>query len=591
MQNDTKLKRFVEHRGVNCLKLENKGLGFQVTVLMLFIALAAGVVGTIGIYGMYQMNDTSNMVYEQDVIPLNQLSELRFDAQGYRTDVAFAVSARTPEERQKFLADIIQKNKDVEEHMANYEGISKSNQDSDSWKQFKAAWNDYVESSKVTIQAIAEGRIEEARAHMYDVDESKHMSAGDIIQKLVNSKMDEVNMHSTVTSNEIFKKATRISVILVVIDVLVSFVIGWFLSRALGKMMRNFVHNANEIASGDIGQRKKAPWKAWNREGAELLKAFGDMGISLRATITKVVDMASQLAQTAQEMRLGAEQSAHAAEQVASSATEIATDAEMQVQEMTQNHERISLMIDELNQTEQDAEKVSLASSRSAELSRNGNIALGQVVKQMDEIESQVHSLSQVIGDVDEKSEEIAKTVQIIDSIAQQTNLLALNAAIEAARAGENGRGFAVVAEEVRKLAEQVQTSLVDISQRVQEMQRASRSAHQGMKTSVDSVNQGSAYLKEISNQFTVILGSVEESAGLAQDIETTVQKVQQDGEQIKIGMQNVVNQAESTSAGTQTTAAAAEEQNASVEELFASAESLNDLAKDLKQLMDYFKL
>jgi len=573
------------------LKLENKGLGFQVTVLMLFIALAAGVVGTIGIYGMYQMNDTSNMVYEQDVIPLNQLSELRFDAQGYRTDVAFAVSARTPEERQKFLADIIQKNKDVEEHMANYEGISKSNQDSDSWKQFKAAWNDYVESSKVTIQAIAEGRIEEARAHMYDVDESKHMSAGDIIQKLVNSKMDEVNMHSTVTSNEIFKKATRISVILVVIDVLVSFVIGWFLSRALGKMMRNFVHNANEIASGDIGQRKKAPWKAWNREGAELLKAFGDMGISLRATITKVVDMASQLAQTAQEMRLGAEQSAHAAEQVASSATEIANDAEMQVQEMTQNHDRISLMIDELNQTEQDAEKVNLASSRSAELSRNGNIALGQVVKQMDEIESQVHSLSQVIGDVDEKSEEIAKTVQIIDSIAQQTNLLALNAAIEAARAGENGRGFAVVAEEVRKLAEQVQTSLVDISQRVQEMQRASRSAHQGMKTSVDSVNQGSAYLKEISNQFTVILGSVEESAGLAQDIETTVQKVQQDGEQIKIGMQNVVNQAESTSAGTQTTAAAAEEQNASVEELFASAESLNDLAKDLKQLMDYFKL
>ncbi|WP_459926731.1 methyl-accepting chemotaxis protein [Desulfosporosinus burensis] len=576
---------------MNCLKLENKGLGFQVTVLMLFIALAAGVVGTIGIYGMYQMNDTSNMVYEQDVVPLNQLSYIRYDAQVYRSDVALAVGARTPEERQIFLADISEKSKDIEEHMGQYEAISKSAQESDSWKQFKAAWNDYVEASKITIQAAEEGRMDDAKTNMYEVAGTKHQLAGDILQKIVDSKMDAVNMHSTMTTNEIFKKATRISVILVVIDVLVSFVIGWFLSRALGNMMRNFVLNANEIASGDIGRKKKAPWKAWNREGAELLKAFGDMVISLRDTITKVVDMASQLARTAQEMRLGAEQSAHAAEQVASSATEIATDAEMQVQEMTQNHERISLMIDELNQTEQDAEKVSLASSRSAELSRNGNIALGQVVKQMDEIESQVHSLSQVIGDVDEKSEEIAKTVQIIDSIAQQTNLLALNAAIEAARAGENGRGFAVVAEEVRKLAEQVQTSLVDISQRVQEMQRASRSAHQGMKTSVDSVNQGSAYLKEISNQFTVILGSVEESAGLAQDIETTVQKVQQDGEQIKIGMQTVVNQAESTSAGTQTTAAAAEEQNASVEELFASAESLDDLAKDLKKLMDYFKL
>jgi len=573
------------------LKLKNKGLGFQVTVLMLCIALAAGAVGIIGIYGMYQMNDMSNMVYQKDVVPMNKLSEMRFEAQVYRSDVALAVSARTPEERQIFLAEIKQKSIDIEEHMSQYESISGTAQDADSWKRFKAAWNDYVEASKVAIQAAEEGRIDDAKAHMYDVAGTKHQLAGDTLQKIVDSKMDEVNMHSTMTTNDIFKKASFISIILVVIDVLVSIIIGWFLSRALSKMMRSFVLNANEIAAGDISPKKKAPWKAWNREGAELLKAFGDMGISLRDTITKVVDMSGQLGQTAQEMRMGAEQSAQAAEQVASSATEIANDAEMQVKEMTENHQRMNYVIDQLNQTEHHAEKVSHASSRSAELSNNGSLALDRVVVQMDDIESQVQSLSQVIGDVDEKSQEIAKTVNIIEDIAQQTNLLALNAAIEAARAGENGRGFAVVAEEVRKLAEQVQTSLVDISQRVQEMQQVSQSAHQGMKTSMDSVHQGSTYLKEISEQFTVILKAVEESAQLAQDIETTVQKVQQDGEQIKVGMQNVVHQAESTSAGTQKTAAAAEQQNASVEELFASAESLNELAKDLRQLMDYFKL
>jgi len=573
------------------LKLKNKGLGFQVTVLMLCIALAAGAVGMIGIYGMYQMNDMSNMVYQQDVVPMNELSELRFDAQTYRSDVVLAVSARTPEERQKYLTEIEQKRNDIEEHINNYDDITKSAKETDSLKQFKEAWNDYVSASEVTIQAAAEGRIDDAKANMYGVAATKHQLAGDTLQKIVDSKMDEVNMHSTMTTNDIFKKASFISIILVVIDVFVSIIIGWFLSRALSKMMRSFVLNANEIAAGDISPKKKAPWKAWNREGAELLKAFGDMGISLRDTITNVVDMSGRLERTAQEMRMGAEQSAQAAEQVASSATEIATDAEIQVREMTENHQRLNYVIDQLNQTEQHAEKVNLASNRSAELSNNGNIALGRVVLQMDDIESQVQSLSQVIGEVDEKSQEIAKTVNIIETIAQQTNLLALNAAIEAARAGENGRGFAVVAEEVRKLAEQVQTSLVDISQRVQEMQQVSQSAHQGMKTSMDSVHQGSTYLKEISEQFSVILKAVEESARLAQDIETTVQKVQQDGEQIKIGMQNVVDQAESTSAGTQKTAAAAEQQNASVEELFASAESLNELAKDLRQLMDYFKL
>lgn len=572
------------------MDLSNRRLGLQVTALMIFIALAAGIVGGIGIYGMAQMHQTSKQIYQDDVIPLTLLSDMRFQTQAYRSNVVLAVSARTPEERQDFVSQIDLQKKVMQESIEKYDAIVKSSEE-DSWQQFKAAWNDYITAAQTTIGLAEEGRMEDSKANMFEVAGSKSQIASDILQKLVETKLDNVDTNTTLKMNQIFQKASLVSIVFIAIDVLISIIIGWLLSRALSKMMHNLLQNANEIAGGDIARKKRAPWKVWNREEKELQKAFGDMVVSLRSVITNVADMSGQLAQTSQEMHLGAEQSAQAAEQVATSASEIANAAENQVKEMLENHERMNQVIDNLNQTEQRAEKVSSASRRSAELSQNGNLALDQVVKQMNKIENQVHNLSQVIGDVDEKSEKIAKTVQIIDSIAQQTNLLALNAAIEAARAGENGRGFAVVAEEVRKLAEQVQTSLVDISQRVEEMQQASRSAHQGMKTSVESVNQGSAYLKEISYQFNVLLGSVDESARLAQDIETTVQKVQQDGEQIKIGMQKVVNQAESTSIGTQTTAAAAEEQNASVEELYASAESLKQLALNLKQLISHFKL
>lgn len=584
--------RILTSGGVKALNLINRKLGFQVTVLMLFIALASGVVGTIGIYGMSEMHDTSTQVYQQDVIPMNQLSQMHSDAFAYRSNVALAVSARTPEERQKFLVQIDQKKDAMIVHIGKFEAISRSAEEDLTWKEFKAAWNNYVVSAQITLENAEEGRIEEALVNMYGDAGSKNQLAGDILEKMVGSKMDKVNTNSTEKMNLIFQKVSFISIIYIGIDVLISIVIGLLLSRALSKMMRHLVQNANEIAAGNIALKKEeSTWKPWNSEGIELQRAFSAMVVSLRDIMTNVTDMSGQLACTAQEMHLGAEQSAQSSEQVATSASKIATDADTQVQEMTKNHERMSQVIDQLNKTEQRAEKVTFTSQRSAELSRNGNFALGQVVKQMDEIESQVHSLSEVIGDVDEKSGEISKTVQIIDDIAQQTNLLALNAAIEAARAGENGRGFAVVAEEVRKLAEQVQASLVNISKRVQEMQQASKSAHLGMKTSVASVHQGSIYLKEISHQFNVILGSVEESAGLAQDIESTVQKVQQEGEQIKIGMRNVVNQAESTSGSTQATAAAAEEQNAAVEELFASAEGLNELAKNLERLISHFKL
>lgn len=381
----------------------------------------------------------------------------------------------------------------------------------------------------------------------------------------------------------------NVNLIVLLLSIVIGIVIIWVFSNKIANPISLVSERMVYLANGDLTQ-ETINIKSKDETG-QLARAMNEMQEKLKKMILNIANASETITSQSEELTQSSNEVKIAAEQVATTMEEIAKGSESQANSVTDLASAMQIYAQEVENANENGELIQESSKEVLKITDEGSQLMDSSKRQMDKINQIVHDVVEKVEGLDIQTQEISKLVAIIQDIADQTNLLALNAAIEAARAGEHGSGFAVVADEVRKLAEQVSESVTDITSIVANVQGESSNVTKALIDGYKEVEQGANEIEATSEKFIGINNAVTEMVNNIESISSSLMSIVANNQEMNSTIEDIAAISEESAAGVEQTSASTQQTSAAMEEVSANTTELANLAIELNDLIQQFKI
>ena len=345
-----------------------------------------------------------------------------------------------------------------------------------------------------------------------------------------------------------------------------------FLSAAVMMAIFFFIVRTITASIGRLEETIEAV--AQNRDFTRNIDVQGNDELSLMST--KINDLVNLLRQSFQGIRSTSSENLSVSAELSATTLSIGKAAEEEAKIVTQTTAESDQMKEAMKASAQEAKSVRDKALNARENLLEAQTALHNTIEQLTLTVQMEGEINERLNSLSNEASQVKQVLTVIADIADQTNLLALNAAIEAARAGEHGRGFAVVADEVRKLAERTQKSLIETNATVNVIVQSINDITDQMNHNTQRIEKLAGASAEVSDHTEIAVNALADTVNAIEKLSGDSQTNAETTDRIILKIADVHKLSTSNAR--------------SVEEIAAAAEHLHQMTERLTDQISVFR-